>query len=149
MACAVTRAGSKDKSDSVEEKEDCDVELDLQVPQSHPVSQPELITEQRADASLSDMFAQVKPKVDFESAPFGYFLQGGVLVNKWMPQGVDCVGDPVIQIVVPTKYCEEVLKSSHDQTGHFGVNKTYRNILHYFFWPWLKHDVTVSIQMTE
>lgn len=28
------------------------------------------------------------------------------------------VGNPVFQIVVPSKFREEVLKTSHDQSGH-------------------------------
>lgn len=62
----------------------------------------------------------------------------------WCVNGV-CVGDPVIQIVVPLKYRNDVLKCSHDQTGHVGVGNTYRHILR-IFWPRLKHDVTAYIK---
>lgn len=144
VSCAVTRAMSKANSSSSDEEENN--ETQLHVPGSLPVSQQELISEQRSDDSLSDMFDQVRPCSEAKSAASGYFLQNKVLVRKWVPQGMDCVGDPVIQIVVPTKYRNDVLKCSHDQSGHLGVGKTYRHILRYFFWPRLKRDVAAYIR---
>uniref|UniRef100_A0AAQ5X4U8 Gypsy retrotransposon integrase-like protein 1 n=1 Tax=Amphiprion ocellaris TaxID=80972 RepID=A0AAQ5X4U8_AMPOC len=69
-----------------------------------------------------------------------------VLVRKWIPQGTDLLGTPIFQIVVPTKFREEVLSCSHNQTGHLGVNKTYHHILRYFFWPRLKRDIASFIK---
>lgn len=59
-----------------------------------------------------------------------------------MPHGDNSVGDPVLQVVVPSKFRTEVLKASHDHCGHLGVHKTYAYILHYFFWPHVKRDVS-------
>ena len=84
---------------------------------------------------------------DGESALKGYLVQDGLLVRKWVPQGHDFLGDPVFQIVVPEKFRQEVLKMSHDQSGHLGVRKTYESILRYFFWPRLKRDVSVYIKI--
>ena len=109
------------------------------------ISQQELITEQ-ADASLSELFDQVRPSVEARSAASWYFLQNEVLVRKWVPQGMDGVGDPVYQEVTPTKYRNKVMQCSHDQTGHLGVKKTYCHILRYFFWPRLKRDVAGYIK---
>uniref|UniRef100_A0AAQ5ZP60 Gypsy retrotransposon integrase-like protein 1 n=1 Tax=Amphiprion ocellaris TaxID=80972 RepID=A0AAQ5ZP60_AMPOC len=141
-ACAVTRAMAKAKSDT----EDCDFKLDFQLPESLSVSQQELVTEQRADASLSDLFDQVQPTQEAKSSASGYFLQDEVLVRKWIPQRTDLLGTPIFQTVVPTKFREEVLSCSHNQTGHLGVNKTYHHILRYFFWPRLKRDVASFIK---
>ena len=63
-----------------------------------------------------------------------------------MLHGENFVGDPVWQIVVPSKFRSEVLKASHDQSGHLGVYKTHNYILQYFFWPWLKKDVSRYIR---
>ncbi len=56
------------------------------------------------------LFDQVQPKQEAKSAAFGYFLHDGVLVHKWVPQGLDCVEDPVVQIVVPTKFQNDVFE---------------------------------------
>ncbi len=52
----------------------------------------------------------MQPKQEAKSAAFGYFLHDGVLVYKWVPQGLDCVEDPVVQIVVPTKFQNDVFE---------------------------------------
>lgn len=33
-----------------------------------------------------------------------YFVQNGLLFRKWLTLGTDCVGDAVVQLVVPTKF---------------------------------------------
>lgn len=83
-----------------------------------------------------------------ESAAQGFFVQDDVLVHRWCAQGDDFVGKPVIQIVVPLKFRETVLKASHDDlAGHMGVRKTYGKIVcQFFFGPWLKRDVSAFIQ---
>lgn len=55
------------------------------------------------DAFLNELFDKMQPSNQAKSVAFGYFLQSEVLVSKWVPQGFDCVGDSVVQIVVPTK----------------------------------------------
>lgn len=143
-ACAVTRAAAKAKSDKSTENGDFKVQIDL--PKSFSISQQELISEQKADSSLSDLFDQVQPSSEIQNSASGYFLQDEVLVRKWVPQGFDVLGNPVFQIIVPTKFREKVLSCSHDQTGHLGVKKTYNHILRYFFWPRLKRDVATHIK---
>ena len=49
--------------------------------------------------------------------------------------GEDFVGDPIFQVVVPSKFRGYVLKLAHDGSGHLGVHKTYDRILCNFFWP--------------
>ena len=67
-------------------------------------------------------------------------------MRKWVPHGPDFVGDPIFQIVVPSKFHSVVLQVSHDECGHMGVRKTYDRILRYFFWPRLKRDVASCIK---
>ena len=63
-----------------------------------------------------------------------------------MPHGDNFVGDPVLQVVVPSKFRTEVLKAAHDHCGHLGVRKTYLYVLRYFFWPCVKGDVASYIR---
>lgn len=51
------------------------------------------------------------------------FLLNELLVRKWVPHGDDFVGDPIIQIVVPVKFRESVLKLAHDESGHWRGGK--------------------------
>ncbi len=93
------------------------------------VSRSDLVAEQRADPSLNQLFEAVLSPEDGNSAASGYLLQGELLVRKWLSHGEDFLGKPVFQIVVPAKFRDEVLKTSHDQSGHLGVRKTYNYIL--------------------
>lgn len=54
----------------------------------------------------------------------GYFLEDGMLLRKWLPQGERFVGDAIFQIVVPSKLRWSVLKTAHDMgAGNMGVLK--------------------------
>ena len=45
----------------------------------------------------------------------------------------------VVQVVMPDKYRDLVLKATHgDISGHFGVKKTYNHALQHFYWPRIK-----------
>ena len=37
----------------------------------------------------------------------------------------DFTGDFIVQVAVPTKFPDVILRVSHDQAGHLGVRKTY------------------------
>lgn len=73
-------------------------------------------------------------------------LRDSLLVKKWVPHGESFVGDPIVQIVVPEKFRESVLKVAHEGSGHLGVQKTYDRVLRHFFRPRLKHDVSAHIK---
>ena len=77
---------------------------------------------------------------EIKSAASGYFLRSRLLFRKWAVLG-DGVGDALYQLVVQTKFRPLVLKVAHDESGHFGVRKTYFNVLKQFFWPRVKRDV--------
>ena len=150
-ACAVTRSMARDTPDSVSEpvKTKGEVSDSLyfslsDVPLS--ASQEELKSEQRADSSLEGLFDMVLPEDEVKNNSHGYFLLNELLVRKWVPHGDDFVGDPIIQIVVPVKFRESVLKLAHDESGHWGVKKTYNRVLRHFFWPRLKRDVVSHIK---
>ena len=59
---------------------------------------------------------------------------------------MDLTASVIFQVVVPSKFRKEVLRTSHDQLGHLGVCKTYDYILKYFFWPCMKRDVSRYIK---
>uniref|UniRef100_A0A8C5CMY1 Gypsy retrotransposon integrase-like protein 1 n=1 Tax=Gadus morhua TaxID=8049 RepID=A0A8C5CMY1_GADMO len=110
------------------------------------VTQEELESEQRADASLKGPFDMVLPASEVKKDSHCYFLLKGLLMRKWVPHGDDFVGDPVLQIVLPSKLRETVLRWAHDDSGHWGVRKTYNRVLKHFFWPKLKRDVSEYVK---
>jgi len=46
-------------------------------------------------------------------------------------------------LVIPRYKClrEQIFHLTHDNLGHFGKDKTYANIHHKFFWPYMRHDL--------
>lgn len=102
-ACAVTCLTTGAALDPSVQVEDCDVNFALHMPNSFAISQQELIREQWADTALGGLFDQVQPSQEAKNTAFGYFLLDEE--RKWVPQVVWIEwGDPVVQIVVPTKY---------------------------------------------
>ena len=148
-ACAVTRAMKRAQSDEIMSPENDDilqqhVKTCPDVPWS--VSHSELVKEQRADSSLKELMESVLPGGEVKNHAQCYFLQNEVLMRKWVPQWEHFVGEPVYQVVVPSRFRSVVLQVSHDESGHSGVRKTYDRILRYFFWPRLKRDVSAYIK---
>ena len=148
-ACAVTRAMCHGEPEP--DVEQSSVEERGGVFGSKPdsllsVSHSDLSAEQQADPTLSKLFDRVLSNVDGQSAAKGYLLQDELLVRKWVPHGETFVGTPVLQVIVPSKFQEEVLRVLHNQSGHMGVRKTYDYILRYFFWPRMKRDVSGYIK---
>lgn len=140
--CAVTRAQScrEFAQDRTAEKEVIAPLLDL------PPSRDEWVRNQKEDLTLSGLWANVLSGSQIENVGQGYFLQEDMLVRKWVPCEADFVGEPVFQVVVPENFCHLVLKIAHDDSGHLGVKKTYDRVLHYFFWPKIKRDVSSYIK---
>lgn len=147
-ACAVTRAMAKDKQKEAGTGHDSchdDDITNVDIPWS--VSRSELVVEQQGDESLRSLWELVQPVGEVKNHAQCYFVQDKVLMRKWVPQCDDFVGEPVYQVVVPTKLRNIVLQISHDQSGHLGVRKTYDRILRYFFWPKLKRDVSSYVKL--
>ncbi len=89
----------------------------------------------------------MRPVEEMESVAHGYFLEEGMLLRKWLPQGDTFVGDATFQIVVPFKLREGILRTAHDMVaGHLGVKKTYDKIFRYFYWPRMKKDISACIK---
>ena len=91
------------------------------------VSRSDLIKQQQEDPSLSEILSQLRPSSEVSSSAHGFFLQEGVLVRKWVPQGEWCSGEAIFQIVIPSPLRAGVLQTAHeDVAGHLGVQKTYK-----------------------
>ena len=110
----------------------------------------ELESEQGADASLKGLFNVSLPIREVKNDSHCFFcfvfLNKGLLMRKWVPNGDDFVGDPILRVVVPSKLREMVLKQAHEESGHWGLRKTCDRILKLFLWPKLKRDVAEYIK---
>lgn len=81
------------------------------------------------------------------NAAWGYFLQDGLLVRKWLLQSDGVVEDPMFQIVAPFKFRNLVPQIAHGNVaGHLGVKKSYNRLMKYFYWPCLKKDVACFLK---
>ena len=102
----------------------------------------ECLREQAVDLTLRPLFEMVGSEGDLKSVSSGYFLSDGLLLRKWVRVVSGVQVDSVVQVVVPSKFRDVVLSTSHDGVaGHLGVKKTYDKVLRHFFWPRLKRDV--------
>ena len=148
-ACVVTRA---QKKKSLEQSRSGASEGD--VVDSHvvlpylpsTVARKDWVASQKADSSLSLLWAEAHSVDKIRDLAQGYFVQEGLLVRKWVPCDGDFVGEAVFQVVVPCDFRDEVLKTAHNDCGHLGVKKTYDRVLRYFFWPRLKRDVSKYVK---
>lgn len=147
--CVVTRAMAaalKDKMTGTE-KSVAFKKVMLAVPTELSVSRVELVKEQREDQSLRSLYDLVLPSSQVGNVRQGYFLQDGLLLRLWAPHGDNFGGDPIMQIVLPSKFRMPVIQTAHDNVaGHMGVRKTYNRVLQRFFWPRLKRDVSAFIK---
>ena len=150
-ACAMTRAMKK-ASESAEaqgtETEGGVMDGLMLSLSDSPISIPrsELVSEQTADPTLTELFKMVLPENEVKNLAQGYFIENGVLLRKWLPHGEGFIGDPVYQIVVPSKFRDLVLRVAHDETGHMGVRKTCDRVLRHFYWPRVKRSVAGYIK---
>lgn len=101
------------------------------------ISREAFIAGQRKDPSLRKYFVLVdKPPPVPGAAVFS--IVNGVLVRKWLPRAPGKLSWGMVnQVVVPSKYRQEVLSQAHESpwAGHVGINKTYNLSLRHSFWP--------------
>ena len=124
----------------------CQHETDYLCNLPRSISQPELVREQKADPTLKELFNLVLPKSEVKNLAHGYFIEDGVLLRKCGPCGQGFIGDPVFQIVIPSKFQEVILRIAHYESGHMGVRRTYNRVLEKFFWPRVKRSVAEYIK---
>lgn len=95
-----------------------------------------LIESQQSDPDLKPLTEVAEG--DDPSEPY-YFKNFG-LMRRWRT---------VIQVVVPSKYRNNILSLAHDSNfaGHLGVRKTLDKIWKYFYWPGIRRDVAQYVRM--
>ncbi|XP_041849949.1 uncharacterized protein LOC121645524 [Melanotaenia boesemani] len=141
-ACADMRAMCAASLDAVAVREDVALSVaDFPLEVSHE----ELVREQRADPSLTVAFGLAVPGAAIASVASGYFVHDGLLFRKWTFGG-DRAREVVFQLVVPSIFRTVVLGVAHDDSGHFGVRKTYLHLRRHFFWPGAKKDVSAFLK---
>ncbi|ORD93019.1 hypothetical protein ECANGB1_1772, partial [Enterospora canceri] len=51
------------------------------------------------------------------------------------------------QVVIPLSVRPAIIELAHDGvSGHLGIQKTYKKVLHHFFWPGIKKDVSKFVK---
>ena len=61
---------------------------------------------QKDDSSLSALWTEFLPAEKVRDIAQGYFVQGDLLVRKWVPCVGDAVGEAIFQVVVPSSFCD-------------------------------------------
>ncbi|KAL2077768.1 hypothetical protein ACEWY4_027272 [Coilia grayii] len=146
VSCAVTRAMSRAEMRGKLERlsSDC-VGLDLPV-LPPTLSREEVAVAQKEDKDLAGLFTVALSQEEMRSAANGYSVVNDLLVRKWSQNHGEVV-DPIVQIVVPKQFRDVVLRTAHgDVAGHFGIRKTYQQLLLHFYWPGMKRDVVKFIK---
>lgn len=145
-ACAVTHAASRAAAE-VEQLKVVAEKTRFALPDFPlPLSHDELVKEQNADQSLAVLFGQAVSADTFKNIAHGYNVQNGLLVRKWTDLTDTMLGEPWLQVVVPSTIRHSVMKTAYDMLGHLGVRKTYDRVMRNFYWPSLKKDVAAYIK---
>lgn len=92
-----------------------------------------LLKEQRANSTLTVLFQSVHPLDEVKNLSQAYLIQNHVLLKKWVPHSEYFVGEPIYQVVVPSKFHDLVLSVSYNEFGHMSVVKTYDRIMRHLF----------------
>ena len=112
----------------------------LKVPSPIAVVSPEqFLKDQISDTKLSHLWEKAK-KME-EGNKYRFIIKNKLL----MREKVGNTGESSsLQVVVPTKYKELVMKVAHESllSGHLGIHRTYLKIFHQFYWPGINQDVT-------
>ena len=110
------------------------------------LSKSQLIQEQQTDPEISTLIFRALPEDEISKVPMCYYIKNGILMRKWRPFDVPADDEWAVyhQIVVPKSYRHEILSIAHESpmSGHLGINKTYHKIIHHFYLPGLKSDVS-------
>ena len=77
-----------------------------------PLSVGKVIEAQKDETTLKKYFSMV---LDNQGVEHDYFVRGGMLLRSWLPfAGTDVTGQ-VMQVVMPEKYHDLVLKATHGE----------------------------------
>jgi hypothetical protein len=93
-------------------------------PHLHFIIFPEKMIEcQKGDTSLRQCFATVISTEEAQTRETVYFMEAGVLMQKWPAHDTVSDWSEVCQVVVPIPFRQQVLSLAHDQawSGHLGI----------------------------
>ncbi|XP_033728194.1 uncharacterized protein LOC117317492 [Pecten maximus] len=119
----------------------------LKVPAALKEVQPsDIETAQQEDDSLvkiRDMVSRDEVKERRDGGKSRFFKHRGLIYREYQSPAV-ANGRTFKQLVVPTKYRENVLRLAHESmmSGHLGAKRTSDRIMMEFFWPGVNADVT-------
>ena len=110
------------------------------------MSNENLVKLQNDDQTLKGAFKQALEK-ELVKLP-GYYFKEDVLFRLYRSPklGNDDTWNDKEQLVVPKDLRNNILGIAHNVNSHFGVNKTYKRLSNYFFWPRMKSDVVNFIK---
>lgn len=142
-ACAVTRAMAHKQDVNLSDVSQ-HTSAQLFIPQLPvPLSRVDIAEAQKSDLSLQKYFEWARD----DCLDRGYFVKDGMLLRRWSPSVGNDVRDQILQVVMPEKFRDVALKTAHGETaGHFGVKKTYNQLLQHCYWPRIKRDVARFVQ---
>ena len=138
-ACAVTRSQSK-----IEQKEN----LETDTLYSKLMSKESLIEAQSKDSTLVHCRHLASDSKSVDKIP-GFYFHDGVLMRVFRPpmSNASDTWAETHQVVIPQSVRNEVIEIAHDgNSGHPGINNTYRKLLSNFYWPGMKRDVNKYVK---
>ncbi len=91
---------------------------------------------QRDDPELTKIYTDLRDSATRTHK--GYFSKGGILHHRSVSKPD---GQILQQIVLPSSLRMAALRHCHDESGHFGVEKSRDRLLREYFWPGLDHDL--------
>ncbi|CAI5678658.1 unnamed protein product [Oreochromis niloticus] len=121
----------------------------LSLPAVGQVSRPELRQAQRTDHALGRVLDALNtgtwPKGTQSDPEFVLMrrevsklvMRDGLLYRTTRKQS----GDELYQLVLPSQYREQVLRSAHDDMGHLGIERATDLLRERFYWPKMANDV--------
>ena len=134
-ACAVTMSQSK-----IEQLKE---NLEIDTLYSQLMSKEMLIEVQSKDLTLVHCRHPASDSKSVDKIP-GFYFHEGVLM-RWLHPPMSNISDSLAkthQVAMPQSIHNEVIEIAHDgNSGHPGINNTYRKLLSNFYWPGMKRDV--------
>ena len=102
----------------------------------------DLIIAQREDEDLKVLFTQCSDEAVDDLCKEQFVLRNDVLHRLSRP--ITASSHEILdQIVVPCSLREKVISLAHENmmSGHLGVNKTFKKVSNYFYWPSMRREV--------
>ena len=99
-----------------------------------------------ADSTLPNMPVSSDSENDLNRYTWEHFnlqLQQGVLY--WKAVGVGLIAEAILQLVMPTDFCENACQGCHDIVGHMVINKALDLLRDRLYWLSIAEYTTIYI----